>query len=139
MKKLYSVSTAQFFSYTTHPAIFSKNKEPKVEKYWVLRNKKIIYAESERVAEEKYSAWFKKTYTGVTRGWGDWYTWSDGVSYNMDEDCIEVLSEELFVSELIYENIEELKKKMQAENFREWWFGENYEQNSEKQMNFVDR
>lgn len=132
MKKLYSVSTEQFFSYTTHPGIFSKNKEPKVEKYWVLRNKKIIYAESEKIAEEKYSAWFKKTYTGVTRGWGDWYTWSDGVSYNMDEDCIEVLSEELFASELIYENIEELKKKMQAENFREWWFGENYEQKSEK-------
>jgi len=132
MKKLYSVSTEQFFSYTTHPGIFSKNKEPKVEKYWVLRNKKIIYAESEKIAEEKYSAWFKKTYTGVTRGWGDWYTWSDGVSYNMDEDCIEVLSEELFASDLIYENIEELKKKMQAENFREWWFGENYEQKSEK-------
>lgn len=132
MKKLYSVSTEQFFSYTTHPGIFSKNKEPKVEKYWVLRNKKIIYAESEKIAEEKYSAWFKKTYTGVTRGWGDWYTWSDGVSYNMDEDCIEVLSEELFASDLIYENIEELKKKMQAENFREWWFGENYEQKREK-------
>lgn len=69
MKKLYSVRTAQFFSYTTYPGIFSKNKEPKVEKYWVLRNKKFIYAESEKVAEEKYSEWFKKTYIGVTRGW----------------------------------------------------------------------
>lgn len=48
MKKLYNVGTAQFFSYTIYPDIFSKNKEPKVEKYWVLRNKKIIYAESER-------------------------------------------------------------------------------------------
>lgn len=50
----------------------------------------------------------------------------------MDEDCIEVLSEELFTSELIDENIDELKKNMQAENFREWWFGENCEQKSEK-------
>lgn len=45
----------------------------------------------------------------------------------MKEDCIEVLSEELFTSEKIDVNIEELKKNMQAENFREWWFGENYE------------
>ena len=50
----------------------------------------------------------------------------------MKEDCIEVLSEELFTSELIGENIEELKKNMQAENFREWWFGDNCEQKRDK-------
>lgn len=33
MKKLYSVGTVQFFSYTTYPGIFSKNKELKIEKY----------------------------------------------------------------------------------------------------------
>lgn len=134
MKKLYSVGTAQFFSYTTYSGMFSKNKELKIEKYWVLRNKKFIYAESVKVAEEKYSAWFKKTYTGVTRSWGDWDIWSDGVGYDMDEDCIEILSEELFTSEKIDVNIEELKKNMQAENFREWWFGENYEQKREKEI-----
>ena len=136
MKKIYSVWTIQFFSYTTYQGIFRKNKEPKVESCWVLRNRKFIYAENEKVAEEKYSAWFRKTYVGVTRGWGDWDMWSDGVGYGMDEDCIKILSEGLLTSEKIGVNIEELKKNMQAENFREWWFGENYEQKREKEMNF---
>lgn len=48
MKKLYSVWTAQFFSYTTYPGIFSKNKEPKVEKYWVLRNKNSFMLKAKR-------------------------------------------------------------------------------------------
>ena len=68
----------------------------------------------------------------MTRGWGDWDIWSDGVGYDMNEDCIEILSEELFTSEKIDVNIEELKKNMQAENFREWWFGENHEQKRDK-------
>lgn len=69
MKKIYSVWTVQFFSYTIYQGIFRKNKEPKVKSCWVLRNRKFIYAENEKAAEEKYSAWFKKTYIGVTRGW----------------------------------------------------------------------
>lgn len=134
MKKIYSVWTVQFFSYTIYQGIFRKNKEPKVKSCWVLRNRKFIYAENENAAEEKYSAWFKKTYIGVTRGWGDWDMWSDEVSYYMDDDCIKILSEGLVTLEKINVNIEELKKNMQAENFREWWFGENYEQKREKEI-----
>lgn len=134
VKKLYSVWTVQFFSYTTYQGIFRINKEPKVKSCWVLRNRKFIYAENEKAAEEKYSAWFKKTYTGVTRDRGDWDMWSDGVGYNMYEDCIKILLEGLVTSEKIYVNIEELKKNMQAENFREWWFGENYEKKREKEI-----
>lgn len=121
MKQIYEIGTAQYFTYTI-PAFFKKNI--KVREHWVIRNVKYIYANNEEEAKVKYKNWFFEEYTKITHGWGNWYLESDGVDIMMNEKWIDITSTEIVVIDNKYLNInyEKIKKNMQAEDFKEWWF-----------------
>lgn len=120
MKKIYQIGTKQEFTYTS-AFLFFKGK---TEEYWVIRNVKYIYAEDELEAKSLYKNWFFYEYKTIVRGWGNWHLCSDGVSVQMNEGCIDITSTEIvsLIDENIVVNLEELKKDMHAENFKEWWF-----------------
>lgn len=124
MKKIYRIGTKQDFTYKNsklHKLIF----EFKDGDYYVVRNVKYIYANNREEAKEKYEKWFFRKDEYITVGWGDWYMWSDGADCMMSEKCINITSTKIVSineDEDVNVNIETLKKSMQAENFKEWWF-----------------
>lgn len=123
MKKIYKIGTKQDFTYTIL-SLFKK--KVKTEEHWVVRNVKYIYASDIEEARDKYERWFFKEYEAITRGWGNWYCQTDGVSaVMMDEKHIDITSTKIvYIDENkdIDVNLETLKEHMQAENFKEWWF-----------------
>lgn len=120
MKQVFKVGTIQYFTYTI-PAFFRKNV--KVSNYWVIRNVKYIYSETEEEAKEKYKDWFFKEYNKIISG-GGWYLESDGVPIDMYEEWADIISTEIIVLDDKYDNsnYETYKSNMQANDFKEWWF-----------------
>lgn len=121
MKKIFEIGTAQYFTYTI-PAFLKKNII--VEEHWVIRNVKYVYANSEQEAKDKYKHWFFKEYKEITSGWRNWYSESNGVDVLMQESWIDITSTKIIAIDNKYLNVnlEDLKKNMQAEDFKEWWF-----------------
>ena len=119
MKHIFEIGTAQYFTYTI-PMLFKK----KVEEYWVIRNVKYIYANNEEEAKEKYKHWFFREFKEITQGWGNWYLESDGVDIMMHESWIDITETKIVALDNRYLNVnfKELKKNMQVEDFKEWWF-----------------
>ena len=120
MKRIFKIGTVQYFTYTI-PKFMRKNIK---KECWVVRNVRYIYANNEEEAKEKYKNWFFKEYEQITYGWGNWYLTSDDVDiFSMRESSINITFTEIVsVNDNINVNYNELKKDMQAEDFKEWWF-----------------
>lgn len=121
MKKIYTIGTKQSFTYAVLKFF---NKIIKTEEHWVVRNVKYIYANNEEEAVEKYKKWFFYMPKRITHGWGDWYMESEGANVMMNENRVNITSTQIvFIDEENIDiNFETLRKHMQAENFKEWWF-----------------
>lgn len=122
MKKIYTIGTKQNFTYSIFN-FFGKNI--RTEEHWVVRNVKYIYANNKEEAKEKYEKWFFVEHRAVLGGWGDWYRDSGNISLMMNEECVNVTSTKIVLIDEdkdINVNLETLKERMQAEDFKEWWF-----------------
>lgn len=115
MKQIYEIGTAQHFTHTIH-AFFKKNR--KAEEYWVIRNIKYIYANSEEEAKEKYKNWFFIEYETIIGGWRNWYTTSNGVDiWTMRDKNIDIIETKIVALDNKYLNVkyETLEKNMSVE------------------------
>jgi len=120
LKKIFKVGTTQHFTYTI-PILLKGNK---IEKHWVIRNVKYIYSNNEE-AKENYKNWFFEEYKEITKNWQNWYLCSndDVDPYDMNEKLINIMFTEItIIDDKVKMNCKELIEKMQAENFKEWWF-----------------
>lgn len=123
MKQIFKIGTKQFFTYTTYTVSAFFKKNVKVQKYWVVRNVKYIYANNEQEAKEKYKKYFFKEYKRITYVYSDWYSASEGVDFMMNENRINIISTKIVsIDNECFENYDELKENMLAEDFKDWWF-----------------
>ena len=132
MRQVYKVAHYVRFTYETNP-FFKFNKKQK--EGYIIRNTKYIYAKSEDAAKKKYKEhfWNECKTIGEACYLSEYFEDFDPLEWRIDSHNEKFLESKIIV---FLNNkaptIEEYKKYMLADDFRDWWW-DGHEQKTKKE------
>lgn len=115
---------------------------------WFITNIKFIYADCENTARAKYKELFFNSVANVisNKCMLECYEWlADSYSDNMKfklsfNQCVDNIKETIDVdTNNVHENIDYIKSRMSADDFRDWLMNGTYEVNSIYDLDWIDK